>query len=133
MWTKDEQDNVRGLLARFCDADEVCAVVGCDKADLDELCTDAFGMDFERSSDKFSAQGRALLRKAQFDLAMAGDRNMLLQLGREQLGQESGAYKPKKTRAEKTEQEAKETKRAENKKMLTLLQSKYKNQQAVGL
>lgn len=122
MWTDEQKDQVRGLLTRFCDAAEVCAVMDCATDDLDGLCRDAFGADFKSTMDRFSAQGRALLKKAQFDLAVNGDRGMLQVLGREQLCQESAAYKPKAPKAEPTDAEEE---RRENKAALKVLQNRY--------
>lgn len=121
MWSVEDCEQVRGLLTRFCDADEVCSVMDCESGDLDGLSRDAFGMTFDEAKAKFSAQGRALLRKAQFDLAVSGDRNMLQVLGREFLGQESAAYKPRKTR----EQRAAEQAEQDGGKALTSMQSKF--------
>lgn len=123
MWTDEQKDQVRGLLTRFCDAAEVCAVMDCSADDLDGLARDAFGADFKATMDRFAAQGRALLKKAQFDLAVNGDRGMLQVLGREQLGQESTVYKPKK--AERPEPTDADEVRRENKAALKVLQSRY--------
>lgn len=87
-WTDEQAGQARGLLTQFNGADEVCAVLGCEPADLDALCLGAFGTDFERASATFQAQGRAMLRRQQFALAMEGDRAMLQTLGRQHLGQD---------------------------------------------
>ena len=105
MWTEDQAEQARGLMTRFADSKEVCAVMGCDPGELDALCREAFGEGYEAANERFAAQGRAILRKAQFDLAINGDRNMLQVLGREYLGQESAAYKPKQSRADKAKAE----------------------------
>lgn len=88
MWTEEQAGQARGLLTQFNGAAEVCAVLGCDEGDLDALCLAAFGADFERSMAMFQAQGRAMLRRQQFALAMEGDRAMLQTLGRQHLGQD---------------------------------------------
>lgn len=129
MWSDDEREQVRGLLVRFCDADEVCAVMECGKGELDGLCADAFGVDYATAEARFHAQGRALLRKAQFDLALAGNGNVLQQLGREYLGQESASYRPKERREQPKEQEPTELRGG----ALRLLQSKYPASKAVGM
>lgn len=86
MWTPQEAEQVAGLLTQFNGADEVCAVMGCAKEDLDALCADAFGMDFERTKETHAARGRALVRRALFQQAMEGNVKALDMLAREQLG-----------------------------------------------
>lgn len=100
MWTNETKDKVESLLTQFCTPDEVCAVIGCDQADLDTLSRDAFGEDFAAVAERFAAVGRARLREAQAKLALSGDRAMLQVMGREYLGQESTVYKPKERKAE---------------------------------
>ena len=89
-WGPGEAAQVKGLLAQFNGSSEVCAVVGCKPEDLDDLCTEAFGLDFESARQRFAAQGRAMIRKAQFQAALDGDRAMLQLIGKEQLGQDAG-------------------------------------------
>lgn len=86
MWTKEQADQVEGLLVQFNGASEVCAVMGCDVTELDGLCMQAFGMSFERSREKFAAVGRALLRKALMQQAIETGGRALDMLAREQLG-----------------------------------------------
>ena len=96
-WTVNQIKQVKGLLAQFNGSAEVCAVVDCKPEELDDLCIEAFGIDFEAAKQKFSAQGRAMIRKAQFQAAIDGDKAMLQLIGKEQLGQDGGkaAAKPK--------------------------------------
>lgn len=85
-WDEGEAEQVRGLLTQFNDAAEVCAVMGCDIADLDTLCIGAFGMSFELSKKTFAAQGRAMLRRSLMQQALEGNMKALDMLSREQLG-----------------------------------------------
>lgn len=86
MWTPQDAEQVRGLLMQFNGPDEVCAVLGCEPADLDGLCLDAFGLDFEGARAKFAAMGRAMLRKELMMQALGGNPKALDMLAREQLG-----------------------------------------------
>lgn len=133
VWSDDEVEQVRGLLTQFSTSEEVCAVLECDPDELDGLCMAAFGADYKATEAKFAAQGRALLRQMQFQLALNGDRNMLQVLGREQLGQESAAYHPKKDKKPPADpDEDAERERAENRKKLMLLKSKYQPPKAAA-
>ena len=85
-WTEDEVQQVVGLLTTFSGADEVCAVLGCRKSQLDKLSRAAFGMRFELARKKFSDQGRAMVRKALFEQAIEGSAKALDMIAREQLG-----------------------------------------------
>ena len=86
MWTDDDADQVRGLLMQFNGADEVCAVMDCEPADLDALCIGAFGGGFEETRAKFAAMGRAMLRKELMMQALNGNPKALDMMAREQLG-----------------------------------------------
>ena len=86
MWSEKDIEQVRGLLMQFNGPDEVCAVLGCEPADLDALCLDAFGLDFEGARTKFAAMGRAMLRKELMMQALNGNPKALDMLAREQLG-----------------------------------------------
>ena len=123
MWTDEQKDQVKSLLTRFCDASEVCSVLDCAQDELDGLCLEAFGADFAATMEKYSAQGRAMLKRAQFDLALEGDRTMLQVLGRDRLGQESAAYHPRQTKSE-GKQEADEQ-LEQNRWALKALQRRY--------
>lgn len=120
-WTPEEAEQVQGILSQFNGAPEVCAIMGCDVADLDALCEQAFGMSFERAKETFAAQGRALVRKAIFAAAMEGNTKALDMLAREQLGM--GAVE---IRNRDKQQEAKEGERVGNGR-LSVLQGKRKD------
>lgn len=84
-WTEEEVQQVVGLLTTFNGADEVCAVTGCDKSELDEFSRAAFDMDFETAKEHHHAQGRAMVRKALFEQALEGSAKALDMLARDQL------------------------------------------------
>ena len=86
MWSSQDAEQVRGLLMQFNGPDEVCAVLDCAPEELDGLCADAFGLDFESARDKFAAMGRAMLRKELMMQALGGNPKALDMLAREQLG-----------------------------------------------
>lgn len=86
MWSENDIEQARGLLMQFNGADEVCAVLDCKRDDLDKLCINAFGLDFEQSREKFAAIGRAMLRKELMTQAMSGNPKALDMLAREHLG-----------------------------------------------
>ena len=85
-WTESDVEQVRGLLMQFNGPDEVCAVLGCEPADLDGLSMSAFGMGFDAARAKFAAMGRAMLRKELMMQALNGNPKALDMLAREQLG-----------------------------------------------
>ena len=107
MWTPQDAEQVRGLLMQFNGAEEVCAVLDCDPADLDGLCLDAFGLDFERARSKFSAMGRAMLRKELMMQALGGNPKALDMLAREHLGM--GPVEQRSKQEDRPQPEAKVT------------------------
>lgn len=72
-WTDEDVENVKGLLTSGSGADEVCAVTGCEKKDLDKLCMKAFGRTFEDTKTRFNVMGRAMFNKALFEAACGGN------------------------------------------------------------
>lgn len=72
-WTDDDVENVKGLLTSGSGADEVCAVTGCEKKELDQLCKKAFGRTFEDTKTRFNVMGRAMFNEALFEAACGGN------------------------------------------------------------
>lgn len=64
---------VTGLLASGSGPDEICAVAGCDRDDLDWLCRQAFGQRFEDVRQRFKLVGDANFYKALYDAALTGN------------------------------------------------------------
>lgn len=85
-WTQEEQEQVIAILTSFSGADEVCAVMECDPADLDRRCYQAFNAPFADVMERYHTVGRAKIRQALFDGAMNGNAKALDTLSREQLG-----------------------------------------------
>lgn len=108
MWSQHDAEQVRGLLMQFNGAEEVCAVLDCKASDLDSLCLDAFGFDFNKAREKFSAMGRAMLRKELMTQAMSGNPKALDMLAREHLGMGPVEQRSKQN-DDKPKQEAKVT------------------------
>ena len=108
MWSSNDAEQVRGLLMQFNGPAEVCAVLDCEPADLDGLCLDAFGLDFEGAREKFACMGRAMLRKELMMQALNGNPKALDMLAREQLGMGPVEQRTKQV-DDKPQQEAKVT------------------------
>lgn len=85
-WSEEQAEQFCGLMQAFNAIDDVCAVMDCDIADLDGLCSKAFGLTFAQAEKKFHAQGRALIRKTMYKSALDGNTKALDMLAREQLG-----------------------------------------------
>ncbi|MBR3384042.1 MAG: hypothetical protein IKG69_02350 [Atopobiaceae bacterium] len=125
-WNEDEVQQVVGLLTTFNGADEVCAVLGCRKSQLDRLSRAAFGMRFELARKKFSGQGRAMVRKALFDQAMDGSAKALEMLAREQLGMGPVETRKRVTAKAEGEREASDA----GNDVLSLVRSKREDRRA---
>lgn len=88
-WTQEERDMLEKLCGIFCTRDEVCAILELDHKTLSKLIaedypdTPTWGEFFE----KYSAVGRESLRRKQFEIALNGDKTMLIFLGKNYLGQ----------------------------------------------
>lgn len=72
-WNEQDVENVKGVLASGSGRDEVCAITGCDAADLDSLCMKAFGMPYVAVEARYHAIGVAMVRKAMFEAACSGN------------------------------------------------------------
>lgn len=88
-WSDVDVEQFKKLCAIFCTKSEVCSVMGLDKKTLDKLIAEHFPdmPTWEESFDYFSASGKASLRRMQFQLALDGDKTMLIFLGKNYLGQ----------------------------------------------
>lgn len=112
-----DRDRVAALMETFCTRSEVAAVLGMSVTDLVREVPRAFSDEFGREptydevEERHYAHGRALVRRAQFDAALDGDRSMLLALGKEYLGQNGRAEEAKEPSKEGT--------------LLALVQGKY--------
>ena len=69
-WSDEEKEDVKGLLESGSGAEEVCAVMDCEKKDLNRLCKAAFGLDFASTDRKYKLVGRAKLRASVYKSAL---------------------------------------------------------------
>ncbi len=85
-WDEGQAKQVEGLLTAFNgDRETVCAVMDCADGDLDALCMDAFGIDFDACVHKFELIGKARLKSALFKSAEGGNAKAIDMLAREHL------------------------------------------------
>jgi len=95
IWTQEEIEQFKKLCAIFCTKSEICSILNIDKKTLDKLIAETFPdtPTWEEAFDLFSAAGKASLRRAQFQLALDGDKTMLIFLGKNFLGQSDQGVK----------------------------------------
>lgn len=102
-WTLEERTMFEKLCGIFCTKKEVCAILELDPKTLDKLIADDYPdtPTWGEAFEKFSAVGRESLRRKQFEIALNGDKTMLIFLGKNYLGQsdqgaktETGGAKP---------------------------------------
>jgi len=78
---------VEKLLTTGCSGMEIAAHIGIHFETLYERCSKDKGMSFSELAQEKKRKGVSLLRAKQFDLAMKGDRTMLVWLGKNRMGQ----------------------------------------------
>lgn len=97
-WKAADVKQFKQLAAMWCSRDEVCAVMGVSAPTLNRLIDESLhdellGPDapgratWEDACERYAAAGRAALRRRQYQLAMSGDKTMLIFLGKVYLGQ----------------------------------------------
>lgn len=88
-WTAEEREMFEKLCGIFCTKKEVCSILELDPKTLDKLIADDYPdtPTWGEAFDKFSAVGRESLRRKQFEIALNGDKTMLIFLGKNYLGQ----------------------------------------------
>ena len=88
-WAQTDVEQFTKLCGIMCTKKEVCAVMQVDPKTLDKLIDDNFPNTptWEEAFNYYSATGKASLRRAQFQLALEGDKTMLIFLGKNYLGQ----------------------------------------------
>ena len=98
-WTASEQSVFEGLCATLCTKREIANALNMDPHTLDANIAEFYpeSPTWEEAFERFSSVTRAALRKAQIDAAKAGDRTMLIWLGKQYLGQSDD---PKRQREE---------------------------------
>lgn len=96
-WTDADVRQFKQLCGIFCTRAEVCQIMDVDPKTLNKLIAEHMP-DIPRDNPRrrptfadawayYSAQGRASIRRKQFEVAMDGDRGMLIFLGKQYLGQ----------------------------------------------
>lgn len=98
-WSEGDRKQFKNLCSIFCTRQEICVVMGVSEKTLNRLVNKYFHNEvapdkpksekitFEDAFEYFSGTGRASLRREQFNLAMAGDKQMLMWLGKQYLQQ----------------------------------------------
>ena len=71
----------------MCTHEEIGAILDCCVETLDSACKSAHGVSFSDYYEQKSSNGKASLRRKQWEMALKGDRVMLIWLGKQHLGQ----------------------------------------------
>jgi hypothetical protein len=78
---------VEDLLGIQCTKVEVCDILKISDDTISRRCKSEFGLTYAEYSDQKGSKGRVSLRRKQYELAMSGDRVMLIWLGKQYLKQ----------------------------------------------
>ena len=97
-WTEDEAKKVEDILIKFNGPDSVCAVMGCNRDDLDYLCQQAFSEDFDHVYSRCRTVGETRLQCCLYDNALDGNMKAADMLARKYLDMKPGVRQgaPKK-------------------------------------
>lgn len=107
-WTDETIETFKGLCKIFCSREEICQVLRVKDEDLDDYCSLYLADDipkpepitFEDAFEVYSAEGKVSIRRTQYQLALDGDKTMLIWLGKQHLGQldpDKGKKRPTKS------------------------------------
>ena len=80
-------DLIGQLAAIFCTEEEIAFVLKCAAQTLLNHCIRTQGCTFEDYLEKHRGKGRVSLRRKQFEVALEGDKTMLIWLGKQYLSQ----------------------------------------------
>lgn len=83
---KIDIDKVDALLQRQCDGTEIAALLGVHYATLARYIEREFNVNFADYSQQKKSSGHALLRSKMFEMALSGDKTMLIWLSKQYLG-----------------------------------------------
>jgi hypothetical protein len=83
---KIDMDKVDALLQRQCDGTEIAALLGIHYATLSRHIEREYNVNFADYSQQKKASGHALLRSKMFEMALSGDKTMLIWLSKQYLG-----------------------------------------------
>lgn len=88
-WTNADRSQFETLCSIFCTRDEVAQVMGVTVPTLKRLIAENYPETptWESAFDLYSARGKVSLRRKQYQMALEGDRTMLIWLGKNHLGQ----------------------------------------------
>lgn len=100
-WGGEQIAQFKSMCGMMCTEDEICAVMGVTKPTMNKLINRHLfeeitgrereegdeDLKFSDAFDVYAAQGKASLRRMQYKAAQAGDRTMLVWLGKQWLGQ----------------------------------------------
>lgn len=116
-WDEKDVRTFKSLCQIMCTKLEICSVMGLDAKTLDRLIDETFGEEVPHDGERlmfgdafaaFSASGRVSLRRKQYEMAMDGDRSMLVWLGKNYLGQSE----PRQRVEEKKDEDKPKTEKA---------------------
>lgn len=85
--TEIDWARVDELLVAQCDGAGIASILGIHPNTLYRLCEEEFSMSFSAYSQQKRGEGRELLRAKQYELALSGDKTMLVWLGKQYLNQ----------------------------------------------
>ena len=88
---KIDWKKVNKLMEAGCSGGEISGHLGIHSDTLYRRCVTDNGAEFSEYIKQFKAKGDTLLRKKQFELALEGDKSMLIWLGKNRLGQSDKA------------------------------------------
>ena len=89
--TPIDWDKVDRMLIAGCVGTEIAPHFGLHEDTLYDRCEKEKGVPFSAYKAQKKSQGESLLRSKQFDVAMKGDKTMLVWLGKQRLGQKENA------------------------------------------
>lgn len=80
-------NQVGKMLEAGATAEGIAATIGCDRDTLYNRCKTDLKTDYSAFAQQKKARGDELLKSKQFQIAMSGDKTMLIWLGKQRLGQ----------------------------------------------
>lgn len=78
---------LENLCSIQCTLTEVCDIMDVSDTLLTQRCKEHYGLTFKGVYNKYSSNGKASLRRAQFKYALKGNHQLLIWLGKQELGQ----------------------------------------------
>lgn len=95
IWSDDERSTFEKLCGIFCTKSEVCCILEMDPKTLDKNIAESYPETptWAEAFELFSGEGRAALRRQQFQTALEGSVPMLIFLGKNYLGQSDQGLK----------------------------------------